>query len=62
MSFDDLYEDNVTVFGMDDVLTFGKYKGETVRQIAETDPRYLRWAFDNIDWFDLDEEVQEEVL
>ena len=24
-------------------LYFGKYKGETLAQVAHTDPRYLRW-------------------
>lgn len=29
-------------------LTWGKYKGKTPDQIAETDPSYVVWMFDNV--------------
>jgi hypothetical protein len=33
---------------MDDKpLDFGKYKGKTPNEIADHDPQYLIWAFDN---------------
>lgn len=62
MSFDDLYDDNVKTFGKHDVLTFGKHKGETVGEVLQTDPKYLKWAFDNVDWFNLEDEVLEVLL
>lgn len=31
----------------DDVLTFGKYKGESIKQIADKDMHYLMWLADN---------------
>ncbi len=31
----------------DDVITFGKYKGQTIRHIYENDLNYLRWLMDN---------------
>lgn len=30
------------------VLPFGKYKGQTIRDVAATDPDYARWAGENI--------------
>lgn len=36
------------------VLTFGKYKGESIADILETDAQYLVWLHDNSDFFELD--------
>lgn len=33
------------------ILTFGKYKGRSVKEVAEINPNYLRWAEDNIEGF-----------
>ena len=46
----------------DDVLPFGKYKGQTIRQIYENDAKYLRWVMDNTSDYiiDLSELVNEE--
>jgi broad specificity phosphatase PhoE len=33
------------------IFTFGKYKGETYRDIREIDPRYILWADENVKWF-----------
>lgn len=33
----------------DDILTFGKYKGQTVQQISQIDFPYLRWVSQKID-------------
>ena len=48
---------NATIFGQDDKMTFGKYKGQLVRDVLSDNPGYLRWANENIEWFQLDEEV-----
>lgn len=29
-------------------LVFGKYKGKTPSEVAETDPSYIVWMFDNV--------------
>lgn len=29
-------------------FTFGKYRGKPVAEIAEKDPGYLRWLFNNL--------------
>lgn len=41
---------------MDNVLTFGKYKGNKVEVIMETDPNYLLWANENVSFFSLTNE------
>lgn len=46
---------------MESVLTFGKHKGRKVRNVVQDDPNWLVWAQDNVDWFALDEEVEEAV-
>ena len=33
---------------LDYVLTFGKHKGQTVWEIAESDPKWLDWAAANV--------------
>lgn len=33
-------------------LWFGKHKGETVGDVMESDPGYLSWCVENIDWFE----------
>jgi len=40
--------------GLDYIFTFGKHKDEYIRDVLETDPSYIIWCADNIDWFDLD--------
>lgn len=37
-----------TVFGPDDVLSFGKYKGRKVLDIYMENPQYLQWAEGNV--------------
>lgn len=46
----------------DDVLNFGQFKGFTVREAAEENPQYLLWCIENIDWFDLDVDVYDELV
>ena len=45
------------VFGMEDVLTFGKYKGKQVKWVADNDYSYLFWAYTNVDWAKFGEDV-----
>lgn len=42
------------------VLTFGKYKGESIADILATDPQYLVWLHDNSDFFELNYLLLEE--
>lgn len=38
-------------------FTFGKYKGSTIEYIAETNPSYIIWVSENIEWVTIDEEI-----
>jgi len=48
-----------TVFGLAHRLTFGKYKGKTVQEVIDQNPRYLDWCLETIEWFDLSAEARE---
>jgi hypothetical protein len=49
------------IFGMNSRMTFGKYKDELVSTVLRKDPQYLDWAYDNIEWFELDPETENEL-
>jgi hypothetical protein len=49
------------LYGMQDVLDFGQYKGMTIKQVLELNAQYLDWAFYNLSWFDLTSEVVDEL-
>lgn len=53
----------ITIYDHETVLKFGKYKGTglTVEDVATTDPKYLVWCHENIQWFALLEEIYEAV-
>ena len=38
-------------YAIDTVFTFGKYKGNTVRQILDVKPSYIDWCAINLDHF-----------
>lgn len=42
---------NKIVINKDFKLTFGKYKGENIKDIIDKDLEYLRWAYENINEF-----------
>ena len=47
-------------FNIDEKLTFGKYKGYTLRSVIESErnPEYLLWCLENIEWFFVDDETE----
>lgn len=50
------------IIELDYVFTFGKYKGRTAYSVIRENPQYLFWAEDNIDWFELSDDVKEEAF
>ncbi len=36
------------------IFRFGMHKGLTFKEVAEKDPDYIIWCYDNIDGFELD--------
>lgn len=45
---------DATQLALDSVMTFGEFKGKTVRDVANMRPSYLVWAIKNVSWFELD--------
>ncbi len=51
-----------TLYDFSDKMNFATYQGSKVEKVLEADPQYLRWAYLTIDWFDLTDELQEELV
>lgn len=47
------------ILGMRDELRFGKHKGETIENVLESDPSWLRWALENLEDFVVTDEVED---
>ncbi len=47
---------------LEDIVTFGKYKGKSVHQILHMDASYLVWAHMNIEWFKLEDGIYTEAI
>ena len=45
------------MIGLQDILSFGKHKGEKVSFVLKKDPKWLVWAHEKVDWFNLDEDI-----
>ncbi len=43
------------------ILNFGKYKGAKVKEVIKEDPHYLKWCWENIDWFKASDKVKHQV-
>jgi hypothetical protein len=53
-------EERKPIADRDYVLTFGKYKGESLDDILETNPQYLVWLHLNSEFFELSSELLDE--
>jgi len=38
-------------YDVDDIFTYGKYEGETLAEVFEKDPKYIKYCQENIDEF-----------
>lgn len=47
------YQSPKILRGLSNVLEFGKHKGETLKEVMNTDVNWTYWAMDNIDDFRL---------
>lgn len=50
----------ITLYSLDDKLSFGKHKGYSIHHIIHNDPQYLDWCIANIDGFKLDKDAKAE--
>ncbi len=48
-------------YTLDTEFTFGKFQGNTVRQVIDIQPSYLDWCALNLDHFYISDEVIEEI-
>lgn len=48
-------------YDLDSVFTFGKYEGKTIKEVFESDPKYIDFCFNNIDEFYVSPEVMREL-
>lgn len=48
-------------YTLDTEFSFGKFQGNTVRQVIEIEPSYLDWCALNLDHFYISDEVIEEI-
>lgn len=44
------------------VMTFGKYKGCTVEHLLETDPKYLLWVSENVEFVTFEETLLDDII
>lgn len=47
----------LTTYNLNDKLSFGKHKGQTIRQILQSDPNYLLWCVEKLDRFAMSDEA-----
>jgi hypothetical protein len=58
-SFDDAVKKK---YDMQDIFTFGKYKGSSLEDVIYDDFKYIVWCLDNLEWFQVTEAVYEELI
>jgi len=47
---------------VEDAISFGKYKGQTYKEVFEKDPQYIKWFLRNNQTVDLDEDSFRELI
>jgi len=50
------------MYDLDTRLDFGKYRGQTVEAIIESDARYLVWCLEEVERFEVDKAVHDEIM
>jgi hypothetical protein len=43
------------------LLNFGKYKGQSCKEVFQKDTQYISWCFQMIDWFCITDEIFEKL-
>ena len=47
----------ITIYQLSDKLPFGKHKGQTIRQVLQSDSSYLLWCVEKLDRFAMSDEA-----
>lgn len=48
--------------GINDILTFGKYRGKTILQVIDEKPSYVAWCIQNVKDFKIDGCLKKELM
>lgn len=53
----------MTIYTLQTKINFGKYKPDDVviGELIESDPDYIAWCVENVEWFELDDEAEKEL-
>lgn len=49
------------IYESDTVFSFGKYEGQTLRQVSEKDTNYILWCCENLEHFYISEQTLENI-
>ncbi len=47
---------------LEDIMSFGKYKGQTLMEACVRDRDYIEWCLDKISWFKMNREALDFIL
>lgn len=50
------------MYDLDSKLDFGKHRGRKVEDVLEDDPGYLLWAMENVERFEVDAALYDEIV
>ena len=48
-------------YDLNSVISFGKFEGKTIREVADAQPSYLEWCSINLDHFFINQDIVEEL-
>ena len=48
--------------GVNNILTFGKYRGKTILQVIDENPSYIAWCIENVKDFTIDSRLKNELM
>lgn len=52
----------ITTYKLTDKLPFGKHKGQTIRQVLQSDPSYILWCVEKLDRFAMSDEAWDSAI
>lgn len=55
-------EELLNTKGINDMFTFGKFKGKTILEVLENKPSYIVWCIENVKNFRIDPVLSKELL
>jgi hypothetical protein len=50
------------MYDLDTPIRFGRHRGRLVEEVLEDDPGYLLWCMENVESFDVDQALHDEIV